>query len=244
MKESQLYAPVKALMQTQGYEVKAEIKGCDLVAIKPDSPTVIVELKLSFSIELVLQGVDRLSLSDDVYLAVGIADSVIKRRNWRNKQADYKKLCRRLGLGLMSVRLEKEEGEQVQVLLDPAPYNPRKNKQRQTRLVKEFTTRIGDPNTGGVNKKTIVTAYRQDAIKCAQVLSTNAPMTLKGLRAQSKVEKAGNILQNNYYGWFERVSRGVYCLTDKGYSDLKLNADLAGSLVREVANKSPDVPCG
>jgi len=225
MKESDLYAPVKALMQLQGYEVKAEINGCDLVAMKADCPTVIVELKLSFSLELVLQGVNRLSLADDVYLAVGIADSTIKRRNWRNKQRDYQKLCRRLGLGLISVHLEKEEGEQVNVLLDPAPYNPRKNKRRQTTLVKEFSAREGDPNVGGVNKKKIVTAYRQDAIKCAQLLSIHPSMALKDLRAQSKVEKAADILQNNYYGWFERVSRGVYCLTDKGHSDLQINTD-------------------
>jgi len=227
MKESDLYAPVKAFLQALGYEVKAEIKGCDLVAIKQQAPTVIIELKLSFSLELVLQGIDRLALSDDVYLAVGIGDSSVKRRNWRNKQGDYKKLCRRLGLGLMSVHLEKEAGGQVLVLLDPAPYSPRKNKLRQTKLVKEFAARIGDPNVGGVNRKKIVTAYRQDAIKCAQLLSKQVSMPLKDLRAQSKVEKAADILQNNYYGWFERLSRGVYCLTDKGHSDLQSNTELS-----------------
>ena len=230
MKESALYAPVKAFLEKRGYEVKAEIKGCDLVALKQDLPLVIVELKLTFSLELVLQGVDRLSLSDDVYLAIMVADSATKRRNWRNKQADCKKLCRRLGLGMMTVSLTEKEDQQVQVLLDPAPYNPRKNKQRQIKLQQEFTARVGDPNVGGVNKTKIVTAYRQDALRCAQVLAANASMLLKDIRVQSKVDKAASILQKNHYGWFERLSRGVYCLTDQGHNDLKLNADLVRSL--------------
>ena len=43
--ETSLYAPVKTLLESQGYEVKAEVRGCDVVAVRGDEAPVIVELK-------------------------------------------------------------------------------------------------------------------------------------------------------------------------------------------------------
>src|SRR6187200_844798 len=59
--ETSLYGPVKRYLETLGYTVKGEVCGCDLVAIRGDEPPVVVigELKLSFSLDLVLQAVDR-----------------------------------------------------------------------------------------------------------------------------------------------------------------------------------------
>ena len=59
--ETSLYLPVKRFLETLGFDVKGEICGCDLVALRGDSPPVVVvgELKLSFKLDLVLQGVDR-----------------------------------------------------------------------------------------------------------------------------------------------------------------------------------------
>ena len=85
--ESDLYAPVKALLEGQGYSVKGEVRGCDVVAVRGGEPPLIVELKRAFGMALVLQGVRRLALSDAVYLAVGA---------WPKNLRDVKKLCRRL----------------------------------------------------------------------------------------------------------------------------------------------------
>ena len=38
------YAPVKALLEGQGYVVKREVRGCDVLAVRGDEPPVIVEL--------------------------------------------------------------------------------------------------------------------------------------------------------------------------------------------------------
>ena len=219
VKEADLYRPVKEFLQKLGFEVKGEVKNCDLLAVKADCAPLIVELKLTFSLELVLQGVARQALSDDVYLAIAVGETALKRRNWRNKQSACQKLCRRLGLGLMLVRLNAEQ-QQVQILLDPAPYSPRKNKGRQAKLLKEFNSRVGDPNVGGVNNIKIVTAYRQAALKCAQLLSKCETMSVKEIREQSAVTNAAAILQKNHYGWFERVARGVYRLTARGQSEM------------------------
>ncbi len=204
--ETELYAPVKALLEGQGYVVKGEIRGCDVIGVRGEEPPVVVELKRAFGLGLVLQGVDRLSLTDLVYLAVGA---------WPKNLSDAKKLCRRLGLGLIVVSAPRAE-----VLLDPAPYAPRKNKRRVGRMLGEHARRVGDPTPGGSTRLPIMTAYRQQALRCAGLLAVNGPMSPKALRAAAAVPNAGAILQQDVYGWFERVERGVYRLSPQGREGL------------------------
>ena len=132
--ESTLYAPVKALLEGQGYEVKGEIAGCDVVGVRGDEPPVIIELKRRFGLGLVLQGIDRLALTDAVYVAVG---------SWPRNLVGARRLCRRVGVGLIVVADGRAE-----VLLDPVPYRPRPNRPRAARLLAEHRRRIGDPSTG------------------------------------------------------------------------------------------------
>jgi len=230
VKESDLYAPVKALLEAKGYEVKAEINGCDVVACKDGASTVVVELKLTFSVELLLQGVDRLSVANDIYLAIPAADTPTKRKNWRSRRRGCLKLCRMLGLGLMTVDLKRKEGAQVEVLVDPGPFTPRKNIRKQTRLLREFALRAGDPNAGGVTRTKIITSYRQDALRCAVVLGKQTEMKVADIRSAAGVARAASILQNNHYDWFERTARGVYRLTPPGHEGLQQYAEILPSL--------------
>lgn len=199
--ETTLYAPVKALLEAQGYEVKAEVRGCDVVAVRGDEPPVIVELKRTFGLALVLQGVDRLAVTDAVYLAVGA---------WPPRMDDVRRLLRRVGLGLIVVAHGRAD-----VVLDPGPYEPRRNRKRATRLLAEHRRRVGDPNTGGSTRQPIMTAYRQEAERCLAHLASG-PMALRDLRAAGDVPNAPSILRRDVYGWFERAERGVYRLTPKG----------------------------
>lgn len=70
MKESDLYLPLKRFLESQGYEVKSEVGACDVVAVRGGELPVVVELKLSFNIDVVLQAVDRLSLTQKVYIGI------------------------------------------------------------------------------------------------------------------------------------------------------------------------------
>lgn len=117
--ETELYGPVKALLEAQGYDVKGEVVGCDVVAVRGDEPPVVVELKRTFGLGLVLQGIDRLAMTDAVYLAVGA---------WPPRPTAVRRLCRRLGLGLIIVA-----GDRADVILDPLPYAPRKHRRRAGR---------------------------------------------------------------------------------------------------------------
>lgn len=206
MRETALYEPVKRFLEQQDYEVKAEVGPADVVGVRGEEPPVIVELKTGFSLSLFHQAIERQALTDLVYIAVpaspGRGFSKVVQRN----QA----LCRRLGLGLMTVRLR---DQLVTVHLDPAPYRPRQSPRKKARLLGEFARRTGDPNVGGSTRRGLVTAYRQDALRCMTFLSehgaTKAALVAKG----SGVPHARRIMADNYYGWFERVGTGIYDLT-------------------------------
>jgi hypothetical protein len=206
--ESDLYAPVKALLEGQGYVVKGEVRGCDVVAVRGAELPVVVELKRAFGLGLVLQGVDRLALTDLVYLAVG---------QWPKQMKNVRKLCRRLGLGLIVV-----SGEKADVVLDPVPYTPRKNTRKSGRMLGEHARRVGDPNVGGqAMRAPLMTAYRQQALRCAELLAANGPMKLAAMRSLADLPNVASILQSDVYGWFERIERGVYAITPKGRQGLQ-----------------------
>jgi hypothetical protein len=205
--ESDLYAPVKALLEGQGYVVKGEVRGCDVVAVRGEEPPVIVELKRVFGLSLVLQGVDRLALSDRVYLAVG---------QWPKRMKNVRKLCRRLGLGLMVVA-----GARADIVLDPVPYRPRRDTRRAGRLLGEHQRRVGDPNRGGSTTRVpMMTAYRQEALRCAILIERGGRASLKALRETGLVPNAPRILQRDVYGWFRRLQRATYALTDRARQDI------------------------
>lgn len=220
MRETELYEPVKAFLEGQGYEVKAEIEGCDLVARRGAEPPVIVELKTRLSLDLLMQGVDRLALSDAVYIAVPMSAGL--RRGARLRLAT--RLCRRLGLGLLTVRMGS-----VIAHADPGPYQPRKAARRQHALLAEFDRRCGDPNTGGQTRRKIVTAYRQDALRIALMAAEAGAVRPAEARAAG-IAKAGSILQKDHYGWFERAERGVYRLTEAGEAALETWSDVIARL--------------
>lgn len=230
-KEEDLYAPVKAFFEGQGYEVKAEVRGCDLVAQRADEPPLIAELKTGFTLSLVLQGVDRLALSDHVYLAVAVAEQPASNSLWRRERQGILKLCRRLGLGLLAVHAASGDGRPlVEPLLDPVPYRPRRDKKRQGLLLKEFAHRVGDPNTGGVTRRPIVTAYRQAALRCAAYLAQSGASRAADIARATNQKKAGRILLDDVYGWFGRVDRGIYVLSPKGEAAVETYANVITSL--------------
>lgn len=211
LRETDLYLPIKAFLEGQGYEVKSEVAGADVVALRSDeSDPVIVEMKTGMNLTLVQQGVTRQAMSDWVYLAV-------PTQKGRKALTRHVALCRRLGLGFITVR--PRDGF-VEVHCDPGPYAPRQSKPRKGRLLREFARRVGDPNEGGSVGVKLVTAYRQDALRCAGVLAAQGPLRGAVVAQASGVPRATALMRADHYGWFERVERGVYALTPAGEKGL------------------------
>jgi hypothetical protein len=238
-READLYPPLKAYLEAQGYEVKGEIGPCDILARRGDEPPLAVEMKLSFSLALVMQGVARQSLFDSVYLAVPVSGE----KGWKLRYKDIVALCRRLGLGLLAVGQNS-----VTAHLDPAPYQPRRNSLRANRLLREFERRVGDPVTGGTSGTAQMTAYRQDALRLAHQLAQQGPARPALLAKATGAAKAGAILRADHYGWFERVAPGTYALTPKGAEALIQHRDHLSALsdLPSDAGSGPpsDAPAG
>ena len=240
IKETDLYAPVKRFLEGQGYEVKAEIGASDVVAIRGDEPPVVVELKTAFTLTLVFQGIGRQKLTDLVYLAVPDPGRVSRQSLWGRHYRDIIKLCRMLGLGLITVGTGRPETAHVEAHLDPGPYRPRASKTRQARLLAEFQRRVGDPNTGGSTRRAIVTAYRQDALRCALHLDRHGPTKASVVVKTTGVTRAQNILQRDVYGWFQRIERGVYGVTPQGIKGLETYADALAALTDQDGVPPPE----
>ena len=116
MSETRLYAAVKTFLEAQGFSAKGEIGGCDVVAVRPGEPPILVicELKLGLNLELLLQAADRMAMADAVWLAVP------RTRRGRDRDRRMVKLCRLIGFGLMTVGAEGI----IEVLAEPEPYRP------------------------------------------------------------------------------------------------------------------------
>jgi len=153
---------------------------------------VVVELKLGFSLALFHQGIDRLSLTDTVYLAVPLKSGKPSAKALK----DNVKMARRLGLGVLTVR--PRDGF-VEVQAEPGPYAPRKSKKKAARLVKAFDRLDGDPNEGGATRHGLVTGYRQDALKCARFLAVHGASKGAKVKEWAEVPQATTIMRNDHY---------------------------------------------
>lgn len=210
--ETTLYQPIKNFLEARGYSVKGEIGGCDIVALSDDEPPLVVicELKLSFNLELILQAVDRAAAGDEVWIAARVS----AKGKGRESDRRFRDLCRRLGFGMLAVA----DNGMVDVILAASAVMPRKNNRKRSRLIGEHRRRKGDPTAGGVTRSPIMTAYRQQALACAAALQ-NGQLRPRDLRAVAP--DAAKILLSNVYGWFERIDRGIYALTELGVEALR-----------------------
>lgn len=169
--EAELYAPLKAYFNMHGYDIKGEVRNCDMVGMKDGhSEPLIVEMKKTFNLALLLQGLERQKISPLVYLAV--EKSRTKKGAVNQRWSDISHLCLKLGLGLITVTFYKTKAPFIEVLCEPGEVSQagRKAPRKRERLLVEFRERSGDYNTGGVTRSKLVTAYREKALRVAAAL--------------------------------------------------------------------------
>ena len=121
MKETELYLPVKKLLEEDGYEIRAEVSGADITAVKGDE-LLIVEMKISFNLKLLMQAVKRQRMTDNVYIAI---PSPTYKKRFSKEMNDREYLMRRLSQGLIYVITETEDTYAVKKF-HPKPINMKK----------------------------------------------------------------------------------------------------------------------
>jgi len=209
--ETDLYPPIQKFFTELGYRVNAEVKGCD-VAMTKDNELVIIELKKTFNMTLLYQLMDRQRLTTQVYAAIP--------RPKRAKGAEYTnmlQIAKKLEIGLMTVALDSPV-RHVEVLVFPpaAVLKALKKPARRAGVLKEMAGRTIDSNLGGSTRRKLMTAYREKAVRIACVMERHGDLSGKELVALGCDAKARNIAADNHYGWFLRVSKGIYRLTQAG----------------------------
>ncbi|MCT4634149.1 MAG: DUF2161 family putative PD-(D/E)XK-type phosphodiesterase [Firmicutes bacterium] len=216
MKETDLYLPVKNLLEEMEYQVDGEVKDIDVFGLNGHED-IIVELKKDLNFKLILQGAKRQRLSDNVYVAIPKPSFKIRcSKNFKDKEY----LLRRLSLGLIFVDFN-EDIPRAMIQFEPAMFYHKisqgKSKRKYEKLIKESSARSLKMNKGGTKGK-IMTAYKENAMLIAYLLYQEESLTgtPKLLRENGGGEKTGTILNKNYYEWFEKIKRGTYGLTDKG----------------------------
>jgi hypothetical protein len=222
--EVDLYKPIQTYFSREGYEVYGEVKDCDIVAVKGDE-LVVIELKLTLSVDLLIQAAKRQRLTDKVYIAIPKPKYRKNSRQWTDKCH----LIRRLELGLIVVSFA-GMGIKAEIMFPPSPFNHRKSisqsKVKRKAILKEIEGRSADFNVGGSTRTKIMTAYKESCIQIGCYLEKLGPLSPKVLIQLGTGDKTSSILTKNYYGWFERIKRGTYEITEKGKQEINEFPDL------------------
>jgi hypothetical protein len=224
LQEVDLYKPIQKYFVREGYEVYGEVKDCDMAGIKGDE-LVVIELKRNLSVDLLVQATKRQRLTDTVYIAIPKPSYNLRSKRW----TDLCHLVRRLELGLIIVTFTGNR-KKVEIIFHPSTFDRRKilgqNKRKRDALLKEINGRSADYNVGGSNRTKIMTAYKESCIQIACYLEHSGPLSPKALTQMGTGDKTSSILAKNYYGWFERIKRGVYVISEKGKEEVKEYPDL------------------
>jgi hypothetical protein len=235
LQEVDLYKPIHRYFAREGYEVYGEVKDCDMVAVK-ENELVIIELKLTLSVDLLIQAAKRQKLTDQVYIAIPKPKGRMNSKQW----ADKCHLVKRLELGLIVVSFPGNRSK-ADILIHPTPFNPKKgyarNKLKREAILKEISGRSADFNVGGSSRTKIMTAYKESCIQIACFLDTMGPLSPKALKDMGAGDKTPSILTKNYYGWFERIKRGTYILTEKGKLEVQEYQDLVKYYLEKLENR-------
>jgi hypothetical protein len=214
MKETDLYQPVKELLESLGYHVKGEIGSLDVFGVRGEQ-TIAVELKTIISLKLIYQAIDRQKLVNKTYIAVPYE----ALKSHRKQIKSFYSLIKRLGIGLIEV---KKEEAKINIEISDASdgVEVKKNSRKRKSLIKEFNNRQNNQNLGGTQGKKI-TAYKEKVIRIANMLEKMGTASPKMLKEHTGIDDVQSILTNNYEGWFNRVVRGQYTLSDQGIVELK-----------------------
>lgn len=222
IRETDLFEPLRQWLEAGGYTVRAEVKHCDIAARRGED-VVLIEMKRSLTLDLLIQAVARQEADASVYVAVPRPADEGKR--WR----DATRVLKRLELGLLVVCLDTVL-PRVEVRFHPVESVRRKRGAVTRALLTEMDGRSFNLNVGGQNKLPVMTAYREQALTVAAALEASGPAAPAVLRNAGAPAKTGAILYANHYGWFERLGKGLYALTEAGRAALEEYPELIAAL--------------
>jgi len=232
MKETDLYLPLKNYLEKQGYQVNSEVKRCDLTALKGEE-LIIIELKIRFSLRLLAQALKRQEVCDSVYVALPIPQEKKQLSNYK----DVSLILKRLGIGLILVRFLKKS-TRVEIAFHPTGSEglpPRKRKKKRQIILREIHSRFIETNQAGqTSTAPYLSAYRQQCLLIAWHLSKQGPSSPAQLKKLGTDDRTGTMLYTNLFGWFERISRGIYTLSEEGQEVIEQEKEILQNILEKA----------
>ena len=214
--ESNMYEPIRQMLNGLGFIVRGEVKNCDIAAIK-EGEIWVVEMKLSANLTLIYQAMERKAITDYVFIAIP------RPKNSRSKNfVLLKRIISKLELGLILVSLDSPV-PLAEIVIQPI-CGKRTNPKKTESVRKEILGRSPD-TTGGATKTRLSTAYRERCIKIACLLGAKGELSSRELLKLGCEKDTATILRNNHYGWFAKMESGKYSLSIAGNEYLHTNAD-------------------
>ncbi|NJD02620.1 MAG: hypothetical protein FIA99_08510 [Ruminiclostridium sp.] len=239
MLETDLYKPVYDYLVHQGYSVHSEVKNCDITAIKGEE-LIVVELKTSFNLKLLAQGAKRQRIADSVYVAIPAPKGGKRSAGWR----DMYLLLRRLELGLILVT-PGEENPGVEIAFHPNTFDRLKSansgKKHRNHIIREVEARYANYNVGGSSKRKLMTAYRENSVFVACCFLKYGPLSPAQLKKLGTGVKTPSILSKNFYGWFEKISKGIYSLNPQAEEFLQGYPELVSHYMEKLDQQPADI---
>ena len=230
MRESDLFDPVKRLFCAMGYKVNAEVLDCDITALKDDE-LIIIELKRSLSVALLSQALERQKTGAKVYIAVP-KPKKYSPRSFR----DTLYVIKKLELGLIFVTIKDTDCSFAEIIHSPESFSPvRENKKIRAKIIQEINGRAIDTNIGGVTQRKIATAFTEKNIYAACIIELYETASPKQIKEITGFD-CGGFLRANYYGWFNKIEKGIYSITDKCRRDLSDYPELAEYYRKKLKN--------
>ncbi|MDE6357869.1 MAG: hypothetical protein K2L15_04695 [Eubacteriales bacterium] len=214
-KETDLFEPIKKYFIKKNYKVQGEVKNCDIVCLK-DEEMLIIELKKSFNLKVLYQAMERKAFSNYVYIGIE------RPKNFRKKEVkNMLKVLEKMEIGLITVALDSPT-KNVDIVLEPCYKKVYKTSKKRKIILNEINNRRLETNLGGSSTKNsnILTAYREKAIYIACVLEILEKASGKEIKEIIKIENPNAILRGNHFGYFEKVERGIYALSETGINML------------------------
>ena len=216
-REEEMYPLIKSWLEDKGHTVRSEVCKCDIVSEK-DGIYNVFEMKLKFNLDVIYQALERMTLNNYVYIIVPIPETKIARQNWDKRYPSMEKMCKKIGIGLIVIY----SNNVISCVVEADDiWSPKKSEKKNKRLISEFSRRSGDYNIGGIHKQKLMTAYKEDSLRCIKAMKETGKTKPSDIKQISKVEKTGSILLSNVYGWFIKKGKGCYYVTEKGLEALK-----------------------
>lgn len=211
MKETDLFKPVRKLFMDLGYDVQGEILAADVFAVK-EKEVVIVELKLAMTLKLIYQAIERQKVTPFVYIAA--PKSALKSHQKNNPQ--FLLMLKKLGIGCIEV-----SQHEAYILCEPnmTDVKMKISSGKKAHMMKEFNGRDQYQTLGGTNGKKM-TAYREKVLEIAKALYELKEAPLQLIKDYTRIEKAAQILRDNYDGWFIKNEKGLFQLSPLGVQEI------------------------